>query len=330
MLVSYRLYLTCNEKEELNLKILVTGATGFVGKAVTQKLDKYTVCLTARREPLGNFAEFFEKIISSTTDFSDCLANIDVVIHTAARVHQMNDKCEDPLSEFMEVNCFGTLNFARQAVKAGVKRFIFLSSIKVNGEKTERGFPFRFDDNPAAQDAYGVSKAKAEEGLLEIARTSNLEIVIIRPPLVYGSGVKANFQSLMKLSQLNLPLPLGGLCNRRSFVAIENLVDLIIICIDHPNAANKVFLISDNSDISTTELLSLMADAFGRKAIFLNISPRILKFVARCLGKESIIERLCNDLQIDIKHTQDTLGWTPPMSMTDSIRRCAEYLENID
>ena len=309
------------------MKILVTGATGFVGKAVHQKLNKHTVRLTSRREPLGNSAEFFEKIISSTTDFSDCLANIDVVIHTAARVHQMNDDSQDPLSEFMEVNCFGTVNLARQAVKAGVKRFIFLSSMKVNGEKTERGVPFRFDDIPISHDPYGISKSEAEVGLLDIAEHTNLEIVIIRPPLVYGPGVKANFLSLMKLSQSGWPLPLGSVKNKRSFVALDNLVDLISTCVEHPNAVNKVFLVSDDSDVSTAKLVNEMANAFGQKARLLNISPRILKFAARVLKKEAVIDRLCNDFRVDVQHTKDTLGWTPSVSMTEGIRRCAEYIQ---
>lgn len=307
----------------------MTGATGFVGKAVSHKLDKHTVCLTSRREPLGNSSEFFEKIISSTTDFSDCLANIDVVIHTAARVHQMNDKSEDPLLAFMEVNCFGTLNLARQAAQAGVKRFIFLSSMKVNGEKTEQGVSFRFDDIPVSHDPYGISKSEAEVGLLEIAVNTNLEIVIIRPPLVYGPGVKANFLALMKLSQRNLPIPLGSVNNKRSFVALDNLVDLINTCVDHPNASNKVFLVSDDSDVSTSELLTLMAAAFGRKARLLNIRPGLLKLTARILRKRSIVDRLCDDFQIDIQHTKDTLSWKPRISMIEGIRQCAEHIKNI-
>ena len=307
----------------------MTGATGFVGKAVHTKLGDHSVRLTSRSEPLSNSAEFFEKTISSTTDFSDCLTDIDVVIHTAARVHQMDDKAEDPLSEFMEVNCYGTLNLAKQAASAGVKRFIFLSSMKVNGERTEPGIPFRFNDIPATHDPYGISKAEAEAGLLEIAQNSKLDIVIIRPPLIYGPGVKANFQSLMSISQRNLPLPLGAVNNKRSFVALDNLVDLIITCVDHPNAINKIFLVSDDSDISTSALLIVIANAFGRKACLLNISPRFLKLVARILRKRSVIVRLCDDFQIDIQHTKDTLGWKPPISMIEGIRRCAEHVKDI-
>lgn len=307
----------------------MTGATGFVGKAVHKKLGDHSVRLTSRSKPLSNSAEFFKKIISSTADFSDCLADIDVVIHTAARVHQMDDKSEDPLSAFMEVNCFGTLNLAKQAANAGVKRFIFLSSMKVNGERTEPGIPFRFDDIPATHDPYGISKAEAEAGLLEIALNTKLDIVIIRPPLIYGPGVKGNFQSLMSISQRNLPLPLGAVNNKRSFVALDNLVDLIITCVDHPNAINKIFLVSDDSDISTSELLTVIANAFDRKTCLLNISPGFLKLAARIIGKRSIIDRLCDDFRIDIQHTKDTLGWKPHISMTEGIRRCVEDIKNI-
>jgi len=310
------------------VRILLTGATGFIGKAVRKRLDNHAVRLTSRRDQSGSADEFFVKAMSSMEDFSDCLDNIDVVIHMAARVHQMNDKSEDPLSEFMEINCFGTLNLARQAVKAGVKRFIFLSSTKVNGEKTAPGIPFRFDDIPLTTDPYGVSKAEAESGLLKMAEETSLEVIIIRPPLVYGPGVKANFQSLMRLSQRNLPLPLGALNNKRSFVGLDNLVDLINICVDHPNAINKIFLISDDSDISTSALLTLMADAFGFKSRLLDVSPRLLKLAGRMLGKESIVDRLCDNFQVDIGHTKDTLGWEPPVSMMEGIRLCAMHLRD--
>jgi len=310
------------------LRILLTGATGFVGKAIHERLYKHTMLLTSRSEPSGNSNIVFQKNISSTEDFSDCLDNVDVVIHAGARVHQMNDQSQDPLSEFMEVNCFGTLNLARQASKAGVKRFIFLSSIKVNGDKTESGVAFRFDDPLHANDPYGISKAEAEAGLLEIALTTKLEVTIIRPPLVYGPGVKANFKSLLRVSGTNFPLPLGAINNKRSFVALDNLVDLINICIDHPDAVNKVFLVSDDSDISTPELVTLMANAFGSKARLLNISPRLLKWIATITGKQSVVDRLCDDFQLDIKHTKDTLGWKPRISMTEGIRRCAEHLRN--
>lgn len=312
------------------MKILVTGANGFIGTAVSRNLGGHKVCLTSRQQPANIQSDFFKKTISSITDFSDCLAKVDVVIHTASLAHQVNNESEDLSLEFMETNYRGTLNLARQAVTAGVKRFIFISSAKVNGEKSEPGIPFCFDDTPSPKGAYAISKAHAEEGLLEIGRSSNLEIVIIRPPLVYGAGVKANFQSLIKLSKLNLPLPLGGLRNKRSFVSVENLVDLITICIDHPNAAGQTFLISDDSDVSTTELLTIIYKAFGYKAKFLNISPKILKFFMKFIGKKDVIDRLCDDFQVDIKHTKAVLGWKPNVSMGYSINRCVQYFKTVN
>ncbi len=304
------------------MRILLTGATGFVGKSVQKKLKDHTVILTSRSDVIGNCAQFFKKTISGTENFSDCLTDVDVVIHAAARVHQMNDLSEDPLAKFMETNCFGTLNLARQAANAGVKRFIFLSSIKVNGEQSQTDKPFRFDDPRKGEDPYGKSKAEAEIGLLKIASETQLEVTIIRPPLVYGPGVRANFASLLKLAEKNLPLPLGAIHNKRSFVALDNLVDLVVTCINHPNAANQVFLVSDDSDVSTSQLLTIMAEAFGNKARLVKISPILLKRVARLIGKGPVIDRLCDDLRLDIEHTKGTLGWSPVVSIADGVKLC--------
>ena len=218
------------------MKILVTGATGFIGSAVCQQLTGHNVIMTSRSDPSEKTDKFFKKTISSTTDFSSCLEGVEVIVHTAARVHQMEESSNDPFVEFMEINCFATLNLAKQAVNAGVKRFIFLSSTKVNGDKTKEGKIFRFDDVPISQDPYGVSKFEAEKGLFQIARESNIEIVIIRPPLVYGPGVKANFHSLLMFAKRGLPFPLGSVKNKRSFVALDNLIDLIRLCIHHPKS----------------------------------------------------------------------------------------------
>ena len=310
------------------MKILLTGATGFVGKSVRKKLNDHTVLLTSRSEVSDSSNKFFQKTISSTEDFSECLDNVDVVIHTAARVHQMNDQSEDPLSEFMETNCFGTLNLAKQAADANVKRFIFISSIKVNGEKTKAGFPFKFDDPRQADDPYGKSKAEAELGLLKVADETKLEVTILRPPLIYGPGVKANFRALMMLASKNLPLPLGSIGNKRSFVAIDNLVDLIVTCINHPKAVNQVFLVSDDCDVSTSQLLSTMTEAFGKKARLISMKTTFLKVVAGAFGKRAIADRLCDDLQLDIEHTKTTLGWKPVISMTAGVRLCAFHISN--
>lgn len=308
------------------MKILLTGATGFVGKSLHKQLDDHTVIMTSRSVIPGNITHSFKKTISSTEDFSECLNDVDIVIHTAARVHQMNDHSENPLSEFMETNCFGTLNLARQAAISGVKRFIFLSSIKVNGEQSHPGKPFRFDDPRRAVDPYGKSKAEAELGLLKIADDTQLEVTIIRPPLVYGPGVKANFAALLKLASKNLPLPLGSVSNRRSFVALDNLVSLIVTCIDHPKAANQVFLVSDDSDVSTPTLFTIMVEAFGKKSLLFNINPILLKGVARLIGKGPMIDRLCKDLRLDIEHTKNLLDWAPVISLVDGVKVCVSDL----
>ena len=310
------------------MKLLLTGSTGFLASALQKKLDDHFVIRTSRGYEMENSSRFFRKNISSTENFSDCLSNVDVVIHTAARVHQMNDLAEDPQKEFMETNCFGTLNLARQAAQAGVKRFIFLSSIKVNGEESHSGRPFRFDDPRMPKDPYGISKAKAEEGLLKIAAETRLEVTIIRPPLVYGPDVKANFAALLKLASKNVPLPLGSVNNKRSFVALDNLVNLIVTCIDHPKAANQVFLISDDNDVSTSKLFSIMVEAFGKKARLINVSPHFLRLIAKLIGKEEVIDRLCGDLSVDIRHTKNTLDWTPVVSLVDGVKICVSHSLN--
>ena len=310
------------------MNILLTGGTGFVGKAINEMLDDHNVILTSRTNAIKNSSQYYKKNISSTENFADCLIDIDVVIHTAARVHQMNDLSDDPAVEFMETNCFGTLNLARQAAEAGVKRFIFLSSIKVNGEKSEINKPFRFDDPRNPEDPYGKSKSEAELGLLKISSEAGLEITIIRPPLVYGPGVKANFAALLKLASKNIPFPLGAVDNKRSFIALGNLVSLIVTCIDHPNAANQVFLVSDDCDVSTSKLFTIMTEAYGKKSRLIKINPLLLKMFAGLVGKRSMIDRLCDDLRLDIEHTKRSLEWAPSVSMVDGLKLCVQYITN--
>ena len=246
-------------------------------------------------------------------------------MHLAARVHVMNDKNPDPLAEFRRVNVEATANLARQAAAAGVKRFVFLSSVKVNGEFTEAGQPFTADDAPAPEDPYGVSKHEAEELLRQIAAETGMEVVIIRPPLVYGPGVKANFQSMMRWLARGVPLPLAAVTeNRRSLVALDNLVDLIVTCLNHPAAANQTFLVSDGEDISTAELLNRMGAAMGKPARLFYLPPTLLKLGASVLKRPGIYQRLCGSLQLDIAKTRQLLGWTPPVSVDEGLRRAAE------
>jgi nucleoside-diphosphate-sugar epimerase len=309
----------------------VTGGTGFLGSALLAALaDKEVKCL-GRKAPLGLVERnFYQGTINAESDFSSFLCNIDILIHCAARVHMMNEQSVNPLAAFREVNTNGTLNLAQQAADAGVKRFIFISSIKVNGEFTEPGHPFTPDDVHIPMDPYGLSKYEAEVGLRKIAAETDMEVVIIRPPLVYGPGVKANFASMMKWVNKGLLLPLGGIKdNRRSLVSVENLVDLIITCIDHPNAANQTFLISDDDDLSTTQLLVNMAKALSVPSRLLAVPALWLTFAAKIVGKPAISQRLCGSLQVDISKTKELLNWQPPYSSAECIKKTADaFLEN--
>jgi len=240
-------------------------------------------------------------------------------------VHIMEDKSVNPISEFRRTNVAGTENLAWQAATAGVKRFVFLSSIKVNGEFTKIGCPFTADDAPSPQDPYGISKYEAELLLRKIASETGMEVVIIRPPLIYGPGVKANFESMMRCLALGFPLPLGAITNnRRSLVAIDNLIDLITICLNHRAAANQTFLVSDGNDLSTVDLLKNMGEALAQPARLLNIPPPLLSFGAKVFNKSSLYQRLCGSLQLDISKTQQVLGWTPSVSVKEGLRRTAQ------
>jgi nucleoside-diphosphate-sugar epimerase len=259
---------------------------------------------------------------SSGTDWSAALHGQTTVIHTAARAHVMNDKSEDPVQEFRQVNVDGTLKLARQAADAGIQRFVFVSSIKANGEQTALGQPFTPEDQPAPEDPYGLSKLEAEQGLRELASETGMEVVIIRPPLVYGPGVKGNFASMIKLVEKGLPLPLGAIRNKRSLVVLDNLVDLIITCIDHPAAANQVFLAGDGEDLSTTELLQGVAKAMGKPSRLVPVPAGLLMFGATMLGKKAMAQRLLGSLQVDISKARNLLGWQPPMSVEEGLKRC--------
>jgi len=263
--------------------------------------------------------------IDARTNWSYALQGMNVVIHLAARVHVMLDHSSDPLQEFRKINVNGTLNLAKQAVLAGVQRFVFISSIKVNGESTPLGQPFHADDAAMPVDAYGISKREAEDALRQLADETGMEVVIIRPPLVYGAGVKANFYSMMRWLDKGIPLPLGAIHNQRSLVALDNLVDLIITCIDHPAAANQTFLVSDGDDLSTSELLRRTASALGQSAKLLSVPVWLLQTGASLLGKRTVAQRLCGSLQLDITKTRQLLNWTPPVSVDDALHKTAQY-----
>lgn len=318
------------------MRVLVTGATGFVGKALVTELvaDHHHVVAALRKQSTELPMEVEQKLIgdlsslSEPTTIIDTFDNIEVVIHTAARVHIMKDDAADPLDEFRKVNVEGTEQLARQAAKAGVRRFIFLSSIKVNGESTDNRSPFRETDEPAPEDAYGLSKLEAEQALFEVARSTSMEVVIIRPPLVYGPGVKANFASMIKFIKKGLPLPFGSVSNQRSILAIDNLINFIKCCMVHPAAANQVFLIADGMDVSTTELLQKIAKAFQQSSRLIPVPISLMTFFAKLIGKQNIADRLLGNLQVDISKAQHLIGWKPVISLEQQLNKMVELDKN--
>lgn len=308
-------------------RILVTGGTGWVGSALLEVLrERHPDCLSAVRAQHAHADAnvVFLGPIDGSLAWPAALDDREVVVHLAARVHVMKETASDPLQAFRSVNTEGTLRLARLASEAGVRRFVFVSSIKVNGESTRPGAPFGAVAANPPLDPYGRSKWEAEQGLRQLAAETGMEVVIVRPPLVYGPGVKANFRSLMKAVCRGVPLPLGCVtANRRSLVALDNLVDLLVACVDHPAAANQTFLVSDGEDLSTTELISRMGQAMGKPARLLPVPPNWLRIGARLIGREAVAQRLLDNLQVDISHTRDTLGWTPPISVDEGLRRAA-------
>lgn len=308
-------------------RIMVTGANGFVGQSLCKALCRQRYAVVAALRSESTMLVGVERVIlgalDSSTDWTIALVNVDVVVHLAARVHIMNDTTLDPMTEFRKVNVDSTLNLARQAAQAGAKRFIFISSIKVNGESTSTGRPFTEDDVANPQDPYGVSKWEAERGLQLIAQQTGMEVIIIRPPLVYGPGVKANFASMMNIVKRKLPLPLGAIHNQRSFVYVGNLVSFIMRCIEHPAAVNQVFLVSDGHDLSTSELLQMCAKTLNVKLVLLPVPQKLIKFGTLLFGKRDMAQRLCGNLQVDITKAQKVLGWFPPITVEAGLNATA-------
>ena len=308
------------------MKLLITGGTGFVGSAILARAaaesEFSTVSAVRSGSSSVSMADQICKIagLAEGTDWSTCLQDVDVVVHCAARTHVMREEAVDPLAEFRSVNVEGTLGLARQAARAGVRRFVFLSSVKVHGECTDGMHPYQESDALRPEDPYGVSKAEAEAGLKQICAESDMEYVIVRPPLVYGRGVKGNFSTLIRLAGLPVPLPFGAVRNQRSMVYIENLVDLVFAVIRHPAAGNEEFLVCDGDDLSTTRLLQLLRQALGRRPMLLPVPEKLLSLVFGILGKQDLAGRVMGFLQVDCSKARELIGWAPPFTAEYGIR----------
>jgi len=307
--------------------LLITGASGFVGRALAiESAAKAITGRVATRQSGGNFPAGFQNVqitgLEPDTDWGSALAGVSVVAHCAARVHVTRDPSSNPLAEFRRINVEGTLNLARQAATAGIRRLVFISSIGVNGAETVLK-AFTAEDAPAPDSPYAVSKFEAEAGLQALSRSSGMEIVVIRPPLVYGPGGKGNWESLVAWIRSGVPLPLGAIHNKRSLVGLDNLIDLVIVCLEHPAAANQVFLVSDGEDVSTTNLLRGMAHALRVRSRLLPVPAGLLRVAGALTGKSELVQKLVGSLQIDIAKTRRLLNWSPPVSFAEGLRRAA-------
>ncbi|CAI8797903.1 UDP-glucose 4-epimerase [Pseudomonas sp. IT-P100] len=315
------------------MRVMITGSSGFVGTKLVKVLadkDGIDVLAATRHEPTDcptSVTILKNCHISAEMDWTAYLSSVNVVIHTAARVHIMDDRTPDPMAAFRAVNVQGTMRLAEQAAEMGVQRFIFLSSVKVNGEETPHGEAYTADQAPAPADPYGVSKMEAESQLRTLAERSGMEVVIIRPVLVYGPGVKANFLKMMKWIDSGVPLPFGAIHNSRSLVALDNLVDLIVLCIDHPRAANQTFMVSDGEDLSSTELMRRMARALNKPARLFPVPVGLLTQCVRLIGKPHLSQRLCGSLKVDTRKTLDILDWKPVVTVESALKEVAAYFQ---
>ncbi len=309
--------------------VLVTGAAGFIGAAVARRAgDIGWRVRAASRQPSVATAPRVAPIrvgdLAADVDWAAALDGVDVVVHCAARVHVMHETAADPLTAFRAVNVGGSVRLARQAAAAGVRRFVYLSSLHVNGNETfDR--PFTADDAPAPRSPYAQSKHEAELALGELARDTELELVVIRPPLVFGPGVAGNFAQMLRALRRRLPLPFGAIANSRSLIGLDNLVDLVVTCLAHPRAAGGVLLVSDGEDLSTPALLRRAAAALGEPARLLPVPAGALRALAALAGRSDVAQRLCGSLQVDIAATRERLGWSPPFDVDAQLRRTAEH-----
>ena len=300
------------------MKILVTGANGFVGRALCAELaaSGYEVVPAVRRKS-GLPHEVSVGNLDASTNWTAALTRCDAVVHLAARVHQTGDDSSNAMALYRAVNTDATLGLARQAAQAGVKRFVFISTVKVNGEGRDEAY--RETDPPAPEDSYAITKWEAEQGLQQIAQETGLEVVILRPPLVYGPGVRANFKRLMRGVERGWPLPLGAIANRRSLLYLGNFVEAIRVCVEHPAAAGQTFLLDDGRPVSTPELIRGLAQAMGRPAHMLPVPPRVLRLVGAMIGKRAAMARLTGSLFVDSSYIRSRLAWVPPYTLQQGL-----------
>lgn len=313
------------------MKVFLTGATGFIGGAVLRMLladERYYPFVLLRPKVLIEGIGADQVIHGQLEDvqhWGGCLTNIDTVIHVAAKTQAMRKSDQDLVAEYRKINVKPTLELAKKAAAAGVKRFIFLSSVKVNGENSELEKPFKAFDNPMPKDPYGNTKLEAEQALMALTNTVDMEVVIIRPPLVYGPDVKGNFLSLLFFVQRRIPLPMGAIKNKRSLVFLENLVDLIRVCMSHPEASNRVFLVSDDEDVSTTDLLRSIGCHLNKRPFLIPLPTKLILMGFALIGKMEYAKRLVGDLQVDISETKHLLEWKPPVSLDQGVKKTAAW-----
>jgi nucleoside-diphosphate-sugar epimerase len=318
------------------MKVLITGANGFIGQALFQALQSNDIAVraavrdaTTSRLACSTPSEVVAiGDIGPKTDWSLCLNGVYCVVHCAARAHVMHETEADGLTVYRGVNVHGTRSLAEQAARSGVRRLVFLSSIGVNGMATDEAGRFAYDDTPQPHDSYTVSKWEAEQVLMEVAEKTGLEVVVVRSPLVYGPGVKGNFLRLLQLVSRGIWLPLGVVRNKRSLVGLDNLIDVLVRCIDHPNAPGSIFLVSDGHDISTPALIQALARAMNKPARLLPVPLWMMRLAGRVTGKSNELKRLTGSLRVDINHTRETLGWSPPVSVDEGLKKTVEWYKS--
>lgn len=308
----------------MTLRVLISGASGFIGQALCEAAARRGFAVRGGVRRRGALPAGIEPVevgeINGDTDWSRALCDVDVVICLAARVHVMKDTSKNPLHEFQKINVSGAVNLARQSAGAGIRRLVYVSSIKVNGEETSNGSIYSEEDTPTPQDPYGISKWEAEQALHRVASETGLEVVIVRPPLVYGAGVKGNFAQMLRVVARGIPLPFGSVRNRRDLIYIGNFVDALIACAIHPAAAGQTYLVSDGAPVSTPDLLRMLADAMGVPSRVFPFPPALLKVSGKLIGKSAQVERLLGSLQVDSGNIRRELNWQPPYSMQQGLQ----------